>query len=224
MATAGLLSELPRPERLLVVVAHPGDGEQALAGTVARWVGEGTQAQLVCGTSGDASGDDPSADPLALAVRAEAEQRTAAAVVGYQAVTFLHRPEGALVNDLALREQLVRLVRGFRPECVATIDPRVLIDGHGRLRHPDQREIGAAAVDAIPAAARAMAFSPSMRAEGLEPWRVARLILFGSERPTHGLDIGATLRIRRQALAAHRAQGHPGDLVNEEAFELIELG
>jgi LmbE family N-acetylglucosaminyl deacetylase len=57
----------PRPQRLLVVAAHPADADYALAGSVARWVGAGTRAHLVCCTSGDGRGPDPAADPLELA-------------------------------------------------------------------------------------------------------------------------------------------------------------
>ena len=50
--------------------AHPGDADRALAGSVARWVAEGGVAHLVCCTSGDASADDASADPLEVAALA----------------------------------------------------------------------------------------------------------------------------------------------------------
>ena len=91
----------------------------------------------MCCTSGDAGADDPDTDPLELARLREAEQRAAAAIVGYEAVTFLHRPDGALENDLALREQLVRLIREFRPDAVLTMDP----DPHlpQRRLHPAHR-------------------------------------------------------------------------------------
>src|SRR6187399_1180173 len=92
-----------RPERLMVIVAHPDDADFGPAGTVAAWVRAGSVAHLVCCTSGDAGSDDPRTDPLELARTREAEQRAAAAHVGYEAVTFLHQPDGALVNDLVLR-------------------------------------------------------------------------------------------------------------------------
>ena len=64
-----------RPRRLLVIVAHPRDADLAMAGTVARWVGQGTVARLVCCTSGDGRSDDAAADPLELAPVREREQR-----------------------------------------------------------------------------------------------------------------------------------------------------
>ena len=220
----GTSASTTRPERLLVVAAHPRDADLAMGGTVARWTAAGTVAELVCCTSGDGRSDDATADPLALAATREEEQRAAADVLGYRAVTFLHRPEGALANDLALREQLVRLIRAFRPDAVATHDPRVLVSDDGYVNHVDHRECGAAAIDAVkPAAANAMAFPGLVRSEGLDPHVVGRLYLFWSERSSLALDTSATLEAKRRALAAHaslepRAVG-PAD----ERFALIEL-
>jgi LmbE family N-acetylglucosaminyl deacetylase len=200
-----------RPERLLVIVAHPGDAEREVGGSVARWVSQGTVAQLVCLTSGDAGSDDADADPLELAARREREQRAAADIVGYEDVTFLHRPDGALANDLALREQLVRVIRTFRPDAVAAGDPRVFIDGRGFVNHVDHREAGAAALDAVqPAAARAMTFPHLVSSEGLVPHCVERLVLFGTDRPTAVVDISGTQALKSRAIRAHASQaGRP---------------
>src|SRR6188472_1970254 len=124
-----------RPERLMVIVAHPDDADFGPAGTVAAWVRAGSVAHLVCCTSGDAGSDDPRTDPLELARRRETEQRAAAAHVGYSEVTFLHQPDGALANDLALREQLVRSIRAFRPDAVLAPDPTVVITKGGHVQH-----------------------------------------------------------------------------------------
>src|SRR5215831_18191475 len=85
-----------RPERVLVIVAHPDDADFGVAGTMAKWIAAGTVARMVCCTSGDAGADDATIDPLELATTREKEQRAAAAVVGYEGVDFLHRPDGAL--------------------------------------------------------------------------------------------------------------------------------
>jgi LmbE family N-acetylglucosaminyl deacetylase len=196
-----------RPQRLLVIVAHPDDVDFGIAGSVAGWVAEGTVARLVCCTSGDQGSEDAAADPLEVAATREAEQRAAAAIVGFEEVTFLHRPDGALANDLALREQLVRLIRTFRPDAVAAPDPRVLIHGVGMVNHVDHREAGAAAIDAVyPAAQNPMAFPHLVNAEGLQPHHVHRLYLFWSDQPTAVVDISATIEVKLRALRAHRSQ------------------
>jgi len=200
-----LLTE--HPERLLVITAHPDDADFGIAGSVARWVGEGAVAQLVCCSSGEAGSDDADTEPLELAATREAEQRAAAEIVGYEDVTFLHQPDGAVANDLALREQLVRIIRTFRPESVAAIDPRLIVHEAGFVQHVDHREAGAAAIDAVyPAAQNAMAFPHLVKSEGLAPHHVERLYLFWSERPGAYVDIADTIDTKLAALRAHASQ------------------
>lgn len=232
-----------RPERLMVIVAHPDDADFGPAATVARWVDAGTVAQLVCCTSGDAGADDPRMDPLALARIREAEQRAAARHVGYEAVIFLHQPDGALENDLALREQLVRLIRTFRPDAVATMDPTVVIHEEGYIQHTDHRAAAMAAVDAVyPAARNAMAFPHLAIHEGLAPHEVARLYLFWTDRPNAWVDVGATLERKIAALREHASQIREPEALQErirswatedgkrvgveaaESFRLVVLG
>ncbi len=119
-------------------------------------------------------------------------------------VTFLHRPDGALANDLALREQLVRLIRTLqarRGRSPST--PPSLIHADGYIQHTDHREAAMAALDAVyPAARNAMAFPHLVIHEGLEPHAVRRMYLFwtdkaqrlGGRRPTR-----STSRSRRSA-------------------------
>src|ERR671939_1894032 len=112
-----------RPDRFMVIAAPPDDAVFGPAATAAKWIDEGSVGWLVCCTSGDQGGEDPDIDPLELAALREKEQRDAAAVVGFAGVSFLHQPDGALANDLALREQLVREIRTFRPDAVLSHDP-----------------------------------------------------------------------------------------------------
>jgi LmbE family N-acetylglucosaminyl deacetylase len=208
-----------RPERAMVIVAHPDDADFGPAGTLARWVAAGSVAHLVCCTSGDAGGDDPDIDPLALARLREAEQRAAAVHVGYEGVTFLHRPDGALENDLALREQLVRLIRQFRPDAVLTVDPTVLITGDGFIQHTDHRAAGMAAVDAVyPAARNAMAF-PHLARQGLAPHVVPRMYLFWPERPNAWVDISGTFDRKIAALREHATQIRKPDELEQRIRE-----
>lgn len=232
-----------RPERVLVIVAHPDDADFGAAGTLARWVRDGSRCWLVCCTSGDAGADDASTDPLELARRREDEQRAAAEVVGYAGVTFLHRPDGALDNDLALREQLVRVIRDWRPDAVLTMDPTVLIQDNKHIQHVDHRVAGQAALDAVyPAARNAMAFPHLVLQEGLQPHSVKWLYLFFSDQPTAWVDISATLDVKVAALRRHASQLRRPDELEEsigswarddgqaigstaaETFRVIEIG
>jgi LmbE family N-acetylglucosaminyl deacetylase len=195
-----------RPARFMVIAAHPDDADFGPAGTAARWIDAGSVGWLVCCTSGDQGGEDPDADPLVLAELRETEQRAAAAIVGYAGVTFLHGPDGALANDLALREQLVREIRTFRPDAVLATDPDTVFYKGGGINHTDHRAAGIAAVDAVyPAARNPMAF-PWLARAGLAAHRVRRVYLFWSDRTDTWVDVSATLERKIDALRAHASQ------------------
>src|SRR4051794_28798746 len=195
-----------RPARFMVIMAHPDDADFGPAATAARWIDEGSEGWLVCCTSGDAGADDWRTNPLELAELREREQRAAAEIVGYGGVSFLHQPDGALANDLALREQLVREIRTFRPDAVVTIDPETVFHSDGGVNHVDHRTAGMAAVDAVyPAARNGMAF-PWLARDGLEPWTVRRLYLSWSNKPTAWVDVSSTIDRKIAALRAHASQ------------------
>lgn len=199
----------------MVIAAHPDDADFGPAATAARWIDAGSVGWLVCCTSGDAGGEDPDADPLALAAVRETEQRAAAAIVGYAGVTFLHQPDGALQNDLALRELLVREIRVFRPDAVLATDPETLFYGDGGINHTDHRAAGMAAVDAVyPAARNPLAF-PWLAREGLDAHRVRRLYLFWSNHPTVHVDVSGTIDRKIDALRAHASQIHRPDQLED---------
>jgi LmbE family N-acetylglucosaminyl deacetylase len=195
-----------RPARFMVIAAHPDDAEFGPSGTAARWIDQGSVGWLVCCTSGDQGGEDPDADPLELAASRETEQQAAAAVVGYAGVSFLHQPDGALANDLALRELLVREIRTFRPDAVLATDPETLFHGDGGVNHIDHRMAGMAAVDAVyPAARNPMAF-PWLARSGLASHEVRRLYLFWSNHPNAWVDVSSTLDRKISALGEHTSQ------------------
>lgn len=196
-----------RPERALVITAHPDDADFGVAGTLSAWIRAGTVARLVCCTSGDAGADDANTDPLALARLREDEQRAAAGIVGYEGVDYLHRPDGALQNDLALREQLVRIIRTFKPEAVVAMDPTVIIHEGGYIQHVDHRQAAMAAADAVyPAARNAMAFPSLVRDEGLESHSVDTMYLFFTDQPNAWVDISDTIDSKIAALHEHVSQ------------------
>jgi LmbE family N-acetylglucosaminyl deacetylase len=195
-----------RPTRFMVIAAHPDDAEFGPAGTAARWIDAGSVGWLVCCTSGDQGGEDPHADPFELAALREAEQRAAAQVIGYGGISFLHQPDGALANDLALREMLVREIRTFQPDAVLATDPETLFYGDGGVNHTDHRAAGLAAVDAVyPAARNPMAF-PGLARAGLGAHPVRRLYLFWSNHANTWVDIASTLERKIAALREHRSQ------------------
>jgi LmbE family N-acetylglucosaminyl deacetylase len=198
--------KLPTPERVLVVAAHPDDIEFGAAGTVARWVAEGSEVRYLLMTRGDKGSDDPAADPVRIAVVREGEQRAAAAEIGVAAVEFLDEPDGQVEPSLRLRERVTRAIRAFRPEIVMSHDPTVLFVNNEWVNHPDHRAVGIVVVDAVFPTARDPLNFPEHLAAGLQPWKVAELFLWSTNEANQLVDIGATLERKIAALSAHVSQ------------------
>lgn len=217
---------LPTPERVLVVAAHPDDIEFGAAGTVARWVGEGADVRYLLMTRGDKGSDNPDADPTALAVLREDEQRAAATEIGVAAVDFLGEPDGQVEPSLRLRERVTRAIRSYRPEIVMSHDPTVLFVNNEWINHPDHRAVGTVVVDAVFPTARDPLNFPEHLAAGLAAWKVAELFLWSTNEANQLVDIGATLDRKIAALAHHASQfrdfGETARWVRRGAEELGE--
>ena len=194
------------PKRAMVIVAHPDDAEFTMAGTVAMWAQQGCAVSYVICTRGDRGSNDPNKTPWALAPIRDQEQRAAAAILGVQEVTLLDHPDGTLEPTLALRRDLTREIRRFRPEVVLCGDPTVRFYGDGYLNHPDHRAAASAALDAVFPSAETRYIFPELLAIGLEPHRVHAAYIHGSLEPNVWIDIHPVLEIKARALAAHASQ------------------
>lgn len=198
--------QLPTPERVLVVAAHPDDIEFGAAGTVARWVDEGAEVRYLLVTRGDKGSEDPRADVDQLVVVREREQRAAAAEIGVAGVEFLDEPDGQVEPSLRLRERITRAIRTHRPEVVMTHDPTVLFVNNEWVNHPDHRAVGQVTVDAVfPTARDPLNFSEHLDA-GLEPWKVAELFLWSTNEANQLVDVADTLERKIDALRHHASQ------------------
>ncbi|TET93325.1 MAG: PIG-L family deacetylase, partial [Desulfobacteraceae bacterium] len=107
----------------MVVTPHPDDAEYGVAGTVARWIGEGKDVVYVVCTNGDKGTSNANMKPEALARIREEEQTAAARSLGVREVIFLRHPDQGLEDTPEFRKELVRLIRIYKPETVATADP-----------------------------------------------------------------------------------------------------
>jgi LmbE family N-acetylglucosaminyl deacetylase len=195
------------PERALVIAAHPDDIEFVCAGTVAKWVRAGAKVRYVLATSGDAGTHERGITREGLARIREAEQRAAARVAGVEEVVFLGYRDGEVVPSLALRRDLVREIRRFRPDIAICFDPTRLFVGGSYINHPDHRAVGQAAIDALsPTAAMPLSFEEQIVEEGLEPYRVRHILVASPNHPDTWVDIGETIEIKIEALRKHVSQ------------------
>lgn len=194
------------PKRAMVIVAHPDDAEFTMAGTVALWARAGCAVCYVLCTRGDRGSNDPAVTPWDLARLRAREQQTACDILGVQELVMLDHPDGTLEPTIALRRDLTREIRRFRPEVVLTGDPSIRFYGDGYLNHPDHRAAASAALDAVYPSAETRYVFPELLAAGLEPHRVHAVYIHGSHEPNVWVDISSVLDLKLQALSAHASQ------------------
>lgn len=198
------LEPLPREwSRALAIAAHPDDLEYGTAAAVAAWTTAGQEVSYLLVTRGEAGIDGM--PPHETGPAREAEQRAAAALVGVSQVDFLDHRDGVIEEGVALRRDLVAVIRRRRPELVLTVNHHDHWNT-GDWNTADHRAVGRAVLDAVQDAGNRWIFPELAEDAGLAPWNGVRWIaIAGSPQPTHAVDISADFERAVASLAAHRA-------------------
>lgn len=191
---------------VLVVVAHPDDAEFMAAGTIGKWAREGKRINYVLCTSGDKGTSDRALSPAKLAEIRRVEQREACTRLGVEDLTFLDYEDGVLQNTLALRRDIVREIRRFKPDVIVCQDPTTRWSAQGYLNHADHRAAGDATLDAVYPSARDPHVFPELLCEGFEPHKVVEVYVGGTNVPDVYVDIEETVDLKIEALRAHVSQ------------------
>ena len=211
------------PTSILVVLAHPDDPEFFCGGTIARWTGEGRQVSYCLLTRGDKGSDDGQVDPEQLAVLREKEQRAAAESLGVKEVRFLGLPDGYLTPDLALRREVVRVIRQIRPGIIVTCDPTNFFPNDRYINHPDHRAAGQVTLDAVFPAAGSGLFFPELLAEGLQPHKISQVFVAMPQTANTVIDVTDQFDRKVAALRQHASQiGDPADLIRRLRERMLD--
>lgn len=189
------------PERALAVYAHPDDPEVSCGGTLARWAASGTEVYLVIANRGDKGSADPTTDPDALADRRTQEVERAAEVLGLAGVEHLGYPDGALDNDVELRERLVEVIRRRQPDALVAPDPTAVFFGDSYVNHRDHRELGWAVLDSLVPAA-----SPLYVPLAGPAHQVGLVLLSGTLEADAWIDIADVLDRKVAAVVCHESR------------------
>jgi LmbE family N-acetylglucosaminyl deacetylase len=133
------------PLRLLIIGAHPDDADYHAGGTAALYRAAGHVVKMVSLTNGQA-GHHLMRGPE-LAARRRAEAAAAGSVIG-ASYDVLDSPDGELLPTLQNRNEVIRLIRLFRPDLVLTHRPN---DYHPDHRYTSQLVQDAAYMVTVPA-------------------------------------------------------------------------
>ncbi len=191
--------------RLLVVTAHPDDVDFGAAGTIATLTDAGVEVGYCIVTDGDAGGFDP-AVPRSEIPRIRREEQTAAAKeVGVSELRFLGYPDGAVEPSLALRKDISREIRRFKPDVVMCQSP---VRDFNRIygSHPDHLATAEATMGAVYPDARNPFTFVELMEEGFEPHSAWQIWLMGGPTPNKWVDMTAQFDRKIAALLCHASQ------------------
>ncbi|MFC2020551.1 PIG-L deacetylase family protein [Chloroflexota bacterium] len=192
---------MPKQAQVLVFTPHADDAEGGIGGTTVHWTREGKDVIYVVCTNGDKGTSDPKIKQETLVKIREEEQLAAAKILGIREVIFLRHPDQGLEDNPEFRKEIVRLIRQYRPDTVATTDP------YRRYRsHRDHRIIGQVVLDAVFPYARDLYAYPDMLEEDLQPHKVKEVLLWGSEEPNYRSNITDTYDVKMAARDCHKSQ------------------
>lgn len=193
-------------KRGMVIMAHADDAEFGCSGTVAKWCAEGWEVVYVLCTDGSKGTSDRSLTSEQLAKIRRQEQINAGKVLGLKDVVFLGYPDGYLEPTLALRRDIAREIRRFRPDVVICSYPMRNLNVFWGVGHPDHIASGEATISAIFPAARDHLTFPELLKEGFEPHKVAEAWVVGASDPDLYVDVTDYMDTSIKALMEHSSQ------------------
>jgi LmbE family N-acetylglucosaminyl deacetylase len=192
-----------RIERVMVVTAHPDDSEFGAGGTIATMATEGREITYVIVTNGNKGSGDRTMTPERLATIREAEQRNAARVLGVERVIFLGYEDGEVEDTRALRLDVTRQIRAWRPDLVIAQNPQRTYNLYAS--HRDHRITAGVVLDCVYPLARDHMSFPELMPE-YEPHKVREIYLMQWENPHVVVDISDAMDLKLKALACHASQ------------------
>jgi LmbE family N-acetylglucosaminyl deacetylase len=191
-------------ERVMVVTAHPDDPEFGAGGTIAKLVEEGREVTYVIVTNGNKGSGDRTITPERLAAIREGEQREAARTLGVARVEFLGYEDGEIEDTRALRLDVTRQIRRWRPDLIITQNPHRAYTNFFAW-HRDHRVTAGVVLDCVYPLARDHLSFPELLSE-YEPHTVREMYLMQWEAPRLVVDITETIDRKLQAVACHASQ------------------
>ena len=192
--------------RGMVVVAHADDAEFGCSGTVAKLCAAGWEMVYVMCTDGSKGSSDREITQRQLASIRRKEQQNAGKTLGLKDVVFLDYEDSMLQPTLALRKDIAREIRRYKPDVLITMYPMRNLDGGWGVGHPDHMAAGEAALQAVFPTARDHMTFPDLLEAGFEPHKVAEVWIIGHPQPDMYVDVTQHMDTSVAALMQHKSQ------------------
>lgn len=200
MLSSGVERAFEESRRIMCIQPHADDTDVAAGGTVAKLSSEGKEVIYVTMTDDRLGTSDPEMWPEKLALVRMREQEEAAKILGVKKLIWLNYRDGELYPSLKAREELLHLIRLYRPDMVITVDPWLSYEAH-----PDHRTTGILAAEAVLFSSLPHAAPADLR-EGLKPHRVPFIAFYWTRRPNVYVDVTKHFDLKLKAVRAHRSQ------------------
>lgn len=187
---------------VLAIGSHPDDVELGCGGTVALLARRGLRVGILHLTRGEAGTRGSVAER-----RSEAQE--AAEILGAVVMDFMDCGDGSLRHSVEEEDELIALLRGWRPELVLGPTPAD--------RHPDHRRAHRLVADAC-------FYSGLARRIGGEPHRPAVVFSYMQHDPFEPrfiVDVSPTWDVKQRSLAAYRSQLHQGEEDRDEPLTKV---
>lgn len=186
---------------IAVIFPHPDDAALSAAGTLARWSAEGHTITAICCTRGNMGTLDLKQTAADLGRIRSAELVAANAILGIAQTEILDFPDGCQMDPEALRRELVRCVRQYKPERLVTLDPWARYEVHRDHLLVGQMASEAAAFSCFPL------FYPEQLKNGLQPHHAREVWYMGllGKAPNTFVSIRDQLPIKVKALLKFEA-------------------
>ena len=193
-------------ERALIIMAHPDDPDFSCAGSAAQMARQGIEVTYMILTNGDKGNHNPLVTRNQLILMRKEEQRNAAELCGVHDVLFMDEEDGFLRPTPDIRKRVCREIRRIRPQLIICPSPERYFSGRGYINHPDHRNAGLVALEAIFPAADNPMFYPEMAKEGYRPHKISQLYISGAEDADVQVDITDAIDLKIKAILCHKSQ------------------
>jgi LmbE family N-acetylglucosaminyl deacetylase len=211
--------------RIACVFAHPDDETFCAGGTIAKYAADGIRTDLFCATNGDAGRHSsvPVSSREELAEIRKAELSAAASILQIESVALGGYGDGTLhqidLNNLI--GDVVRFIRRLRPTVVIGFGPEGAPTGHR-----DHRAMSHAVTSAFFLANLRTAY-PDQIAEGLQPYRAARLYYHAWRYPHRDPrlkleSVPATVKIDNRPFLERKLAAFMEHKTQQYAYELFK--